>query len=65
MSERKKDWITALLFFLLTGGVTWAASAVMEHSTRIAVEENNTKNVNLILGELKEGQKMILAEMRR
>ena len=65
MSQQRKDWVYSALFLLLSAGVTWAATGIMDHATRIAVEENNTTTINKTLDELKEGQKTILAEMRR
>ena len=48
------------MLVLLTAGVTWAASEIVDHSTRIAVEENNTEAIRSDLKEIKKDLKELL-----
>ena len=54
------DWIVGAMLVLLTGGVTWAASAIVDHGARIAVEESTTKDIRDDIKEIKDSLKELL-----
>jgi len=58
--QQATDWVIRLCIVLLTGGVTWAASAIMDHDTRIAVEESTTVGIAEDLKEIKADIKELL-----